>query len=111
MAPPTALAIKTSAVMRLIKEESMYHKELVLEKNRLAKMEADGESDEYAIKQQTKVVEETKGVVPALREKLLAAVEVLEGQLDAAADVEPEANKGKARKAIEDGRKTLVADL
>jgi len=54
MAPPTSLAIKTSAVLRLIKEESLYHKELVLEKNRLAKMEADGESDEYAIKQQVR---------------------------------------------------------
>jgi hypothetical protein len=52
MAPPTALAIKTSAVVRLIKEEAMYHKELVVEEQRLSKMSADGDGDEYALKQQ-----------------------------------------------------------
>jgi tubulin-specific chaperone A len=52
MAPPTVLAIKTSSVIRLVKEEAMYHKELVVEQQRLAKMSEDPESDEYALKQQ-----------------------------------------------------------
>jgi hypothetical protein len=52
MAPPTVLAIKTSSVIRLVKEEAMYHKELVVEQQRLAKMSEDSETDEYALKQQ-----------------------------------------------------------
>ncbi|KAF8531578.1 tubulin binding cofactor A-domain-containing protein [Trichophaea hybrida] len=109
MAPPTTLAIKTSAVSRLIKEESMYHKELVVEQKRLEKMEADTENcDEYAITQQKKVVEETKSVVPPVREKLKAAIEVLEFQLQSAPASEPAENKEKASKAIEDGKNVLA---
>ena len=55
MPPPTALAIKTSAVVRMIKEEAMYHKELAVEQQRLEKMlrpDAAGDADEYAIAQQ-----------------------------------------------------------
>jgi tubulin-specific chaperone A len=52
MPAPSALAIKTSAVVRLIKEEAQYHKELVADEQRLQKMEASGNEDEYAIKQQ-----------------------------------------------------------
>ena len=52
MAPPSTLAIKTSAVLRIIKEIAMYKKDLVLETNRLEKMTADPSNDKYALKQQ-----------------------------------------------------------
>lgn len=53
MAPPTSLAIKTGSVVRLMKEEAMYHRELATEQSRLAKLEAPGsDADEYAVKQQ-----------------------------------------------------------
>jgi len=55
MAPPTTLVRNTDVVLRLTNEEVHYRKELVLEKNRLAKMEVDGVSDTYAIDQQVRM--------------------------------------------------------
>jgi len=85
----------------------MYHEELVLEQNRLSKMIESGEADEYSIRQQNRVVEETKSVVPLVREKLQAALEVLENQLAGAPETEPAENKEKAEKAIADAKAVL----
>lgn len=52
MPPPSALAIKTSSVVRLIKEESSYHKELASAKKGLEKMLAGEAPDEYELRQQ-----------------------------------------------------------
>jgi len=41
MAPPTALAIATQAVQRLVKEESYYHKEKANQEARIKKLEED----------------------------------------------------------------------
>jgi tubulin-specific chaperone A len=97
MPPPSALAIKSSAVIRLIKEESMYHRELVVEQNRLSKMKESNEADEYTIKQQVsstlpafdeadmtnraKSSKRLSLLSPLFGEKLQAALEVLENQL------------------------------
>lgn len=108
MPAPSALAIKTSAVVRLIKEEAQYHKELVADEQRLQKMEASGNEDEYAIKQQKTVVEQTKSVVPALHIKLLTTIESLEQQLETTQEIESADSKKKAEKAIADGRAVLT---
>jgi hypothetical protein len=55
MPPPSPLAIATSSVNRLIKEEASYHKELKSQEARLAKLEASTEEDEnaeYQLKQE-----------------------------------------------------------
>lgn len=55
MAPPTPLAIATSSVNRLVKEEASYHKELSTQEARLAKLQASTEEDEnaeYQLKQE-----------------------------------------------------------
>lgn len=52
MPPPSALGIKTSSVVRLIKEESSYHNELASAKRSLEKMLEGEDPDEYALKQQ-----------------------------------------------------------
>lgn len=52
MPPPTPLAIKTSSVARLLKEDTSYHKELVSAEKSLDKMLASGTADEYELKQQ-----------------------------------------------------------
>ena len=57
MAPPSPLAIATSSVNRLIKEEASYHKELKSQEARLAKLEGSTEEDEnkeYALKQEVR---------------------------------------------------------
>lgn len=132
----------------------MYHKELAVEQQRLEKMlrpDAADAADEYAVAQQVpslprcrspataadsrlgqqkKVVEETKAVVPTVRQKLRDAVEGLRVQLvllhpslslalspsliDApsiqqnAPSGEPEANIAAASKAIADGTAVLA---
>ncbi|KAI5814123.1 putative tubulin-specific chaperone Rbl2 [Pyronema omphalodes] len=107
MPPPTILAIKTSAVKRLIKEDASYHKQLTLDQARLEKMENDGESDKYAIAQQKKVVEETQAAIPVVRQRLEDAIQDLENQLQASTN-ETDLVKENAREAVTDGKKALV---
>ena len=50
MPPPTPLSIKTSSVLRLIKEEASYHKETIQQKAAVEKLELEG-ADEYDLRQ------------------------------------------------------------
>ncbi|KAF8437449.1 tubulin binding cofactor A [Terfezia claveryi] len=108
MPPPSALGIKTSSVVRLIKEESSYHKELAFAKKSLDKMLAGEEPDEYELRQQRKVVEETKAMIPEVRTRLETALEALKLQLEQnTPESEPAQCKEKAQKAIDDAQKLL----
>lgn len=56
MAPPSPLAIATSSLVRLVKEEGSYHKELKSQETRLEKLlqntsDEDG-NREYELKQE-----------------------------------------------------------
>jgi tubulin-specific chaperone A len=42
MAPPTPLSIAVSSVLRLVKEEASYHRELQQQTKRIQKLEAEG---------------------------------------------------------------------
>ena len=58
MAPPSQLAIATSSVQRLVKEEVSYHKELAQQEARLEKLLAstdEHENAEYQLKQEVRV--------------------------------------------------------
>jgi tubulin-specific chaperone A len=55
MAPPSQLAIVTSSVQRLVKEEASYHKELKSQESRLEKLANNKDEDEnaeYQLKQE-----------------------------------------------------------
>jgi tubulin-specific chaperone A len=57
MAPPSQLAIATSSVQRLVKEEASYHKELTGQEKRLEKLLASTDEDEnreYSLKQEVR---------------------------------------------------------
>ncbi|KAF8470165.1 putative tubulin-specific chaperone Rbl2 [Kalaharituber pfeilii] len=111
MPAPSSLSIKTSSVLRLTKEEKSYHKELASAKKSLESMLAEeGEADEYAIKQQRKVVEETKAMIPTVRKNLEDAVSSLETELESSGS-EPEDAKEKARNAIKDARELLSEEI
>lgn len=59
MAPPSQLAIATSSVQRLVKEEASYHKELAQQEARLEKLLASKDEDEnaeYQLKQEASLV-------------------------------------------------------
>ncbi len=82
---PTQVQIATSVLQRLMKEEASYHKELEQQKARIVKLEKgeteDSENLEYQLKQERKGLEETKAVIPGLREKVTSAREKLESVL------------------------------
>lgn len=48
MGPPSQLAIATSVVNRLVKEERSYHKEMEHQQSSIAKLEQGGGGDENA---------------------------------------------------------------
>ncbi|KAH0610049.1 uncharacterized protein LAJ45_07864 [Morchella importuna] len=106
MPPPSALAIKTSSVIRLVKEEASYHKEAAQQKAQVEKLEADG-ADEYELRQPKKALEETLVMAPAVRKRLASSLELLQMALDDASEAETAEAKEKAAKALEDGRKVL----
>lgn len=54
MPPPSALSIRTSSVIRLIKEEASYHKEAVAQEKVIEKLEKEG-GDEYELRQQVRL--------------------------------------------------------
>ena len=57
MAPPSRLAIATSALQRLVKEEQSYHKELAQQEARLQKTEKEPKdmNSDFMLKQQARV--------------------------------------------------------
>lgn len=54
MAPPSKLAVSTSSVVRLVKEEASYHKELEQQQARIQQLEnsTSDENAEYQLKQE-----------------------------------------------------------
>lgn len=54
MAPPSKLAIATGVVLRLVKEEASYHKEIEQQEARVKKAEENKGDDngEYTLKQE-----------------------------------------------------------
>jgi tubulin-specific chaperone A len=59
MARPSQLAIATSSVQRLVKEEASYHKELLQQQARLDKTLASGgaeENAEFQLKQEVSTI-------------------------------------------------------
>ena len=98
MPAPSQLAIATSVVTRLVKEEASYHKELDQQKARIAKLEANN-GDEYELRQEVRLsadalvatailtqsqkqaLQETHAVFPRLKTQISQAVEKLEAQI------------------------------
>jgi len=86
MAPPSRLAIATSTLQRLVKEEASYHKELTQQEARLEKLlqnKDDDENAEFQLKQERAAIEETKAILPTFRPRIIDAVEKLQDQLQA----------------------------
>ncbi len=59
MPPPSQLAVATSAVSRLVKEEASYHKELAHQQGRIKKLESElstneDENAEFELKQEVR---------------------------------------------------------
>ncbi|KAG8831681.1 hypothetical protein FRC17_002771 [Serendipita sp. 399] len=68
------LKIKTGVVTRLWKEHTLYKKEEQDNQVKLDQMKADGEADEWKIKNQTNLIKESGKMVLVTQDKLAAAV-------------------------------------
>ncbi|PHH67841.1 hypothetical protein CDD82_1066 [Ophiocordyceps australis] len=88
MPPPSSLAIASSAVSRLLKEEASYREELVGQEAQVRALEdkmaaaVNGEAgdgnEEFMLKQQRIAVEQTKAVFAPLRTRIAEAVAKLQ---------------------------------
>ena len=79
------IKIKTSVVKRLVKEKMMYEKEAKQQEEKTEKMKAkDGEN--YAIKKQAEILQESWTVIPDCQRRLEAAhthlLQLLESKKD-----------------------------
>ncbi|KAB2580034.1 Tubulin binding cofactor A [Lasiodiplodia theobromae] len=102
MAPPSKLAVATSSVNRLVKEETSYHKELEQQQARIKKLEETpgDENAEYMLKQERQALEETKNVLPAVHQKIKDALEKLNDELEANHGAAPTEEVTKAKEAV-----------
>ncbi|KAI1495727.1 tubulin binding cofactor A [Biscogniauxia marginata] len=111
MPAPSPLAIATSAVQRLVKEDNLYRKELAQQTERVAKLETElknGAGDgnaEFVIKQEQQALRETKAVFAPLHERIAEAVQRLEEQIATAeSDRGPADEIARAKEALDLGK-------
>ncbi|KIW41892.1 hypothetical protein, variant [Exophiala oligosperma] len=82
---PSQIQVAISSLQRLLNEENSYYKEQEQQESRIAKLEkdktdADG-NREFTLRQERQALEETKKVIPTLRERITSAREKLENML------------------------------
>ncbi|KAK3337008.1 tubulin binding cofactor A [Cercophora scortea] len=120
MPPPSALTIAARSVQRLVKEESLYHKEQASQEKRITKLKEDidaGGEDldtnaEYILRQEQTALAETKNVFEPLRQRIADAVQKLEEQI-AISESEGSATDGElkeAQEALAAGQKVTEKD-
>lgn len=78
---PSQLQIKVNALKRLIKEESLYRQEVTEQEQFVAQMRTNN-SDEYELKKQIQVLEESQRMVPEVTKKISQHRDALKLYLD-----------------------------
>lgn len=78
---PSQLQIKTNALKRLLKEESLYQQEVTEQEKFVSQMQANN-TDEYELKKQVQVLDESKRMVPEVSQKIKEHKELLKKYLD-----------------------------
>ncbi|EXJ56496.1 tubulin binding cofactor A [Cladophialophora yegresii CBS 114405] len=83
---PSQIQIAISSLQRLLNEEQSYYKEQAQQEARIAKLEnpqANGndENHEYQLNQERKALDETKAMIPQMRDRITNAREKLENML------------------------------
>lgn len=100
---PTQLEIKTKALGRLIKEESLYQNDLKEQEAHVESLKS-GNADSYEIKKQVEVLDDTKNVIPEIRKKIAEAQESLESFIK---DYTGTEDLSAAKEQIEASKKAL----
>ncbi|KIV95578.1 hypothetical protein B0A52_07225 [Exophiala mesophila] len=110
---PSQIQIATSSLQRLLKEEASYYKEQEQQEARIQKLEkqdpatsADSDGNQaFLLKQERRALDETKAVIPALRERITSAREKLESLLDTASTDEERNTAFDVLKAAKEAQK------
>lgn len=97
------IKIKTGVVKRLSKEKCMYEKEAKQQEEKIERMKTEG-ADEYVIKKQTEILQESRMMIPDCQRRLEAAHADLTQILDNEKDLE-EAEEYKDGRAMLDSVK------
>ncbi|XP_013787723.1 tubulin-specific chaperone A-like isoform X2 [Limulus polyphemus] len=100
------IKIKMGVVKRLSKEKGMYEKEAEQERNKLEKMKAEGK-DEYDIRKQEEVLQESLMMAPDCRKRLNIAYTELKSILEAEAELSEQEDYQTAKIVLEDAEKAL----
>ncbi|XP_027719339.1 tubulin-specific chaperone A [Vombatus ursinus] len=94
------IKIKTGVVKRLVKEKLMYEKEAKQQEEKVEKMRAeDGEN--YAIKKQTEILQESRMMIPDCQRRLEAARSDLLQLLENEKDLEESEEYKEARSVLD----------
>ncbi|KAI5968303.1 RBL2 [Candida margitis] len=78
---PSQLQIKVNALKRLIKEKDLYQQEATEQEQYVKQMKANN-SDEYELKKQVEVLEESQKMVPQVSEKIAQLKKSLQEYLE-----------------------------
>jgi len=94
------IKIKTGVVKRLTKEKQMYEKEAIQIAEKIEKMKTDGK-DEYDIKKQNEVLNESQSMVPDTKRRLMKAHAELDELLQKESDLSEVEEFKAAKEALE----------
>ncbi|KAJ8285487.1 hypothetical protein GJAV_G00027360 [Gymnothorax javanicus] len=94
------IKIKTGVVKRLAKEEVHYVKQAKEEEEKIERMKAEGE-DEFVIKKQREVLQESRMMIPDSRRRLAAAHMELSQLLQSEAELEELEEYKEARTVLD----------
>ncbi|XP_053557353.1 tubulin-specific chaperone A [Bombina bombina] len=94
------MKIKTGVVKRLAKEKSMYEKESKQQEEKVERMKSEG-GDEYVIKKQMEVLQESRMMIPDCQRRLEAAYTDLTQLLENEKDLEEAEEYKDARSMLE----------
>lgn len=100
------IKIKTGVVKRLAKEKLSYEKEADNQKNRVQRMKQDGK-DEYDIKKQEEVLQESLMMVPDCQRRLVKAFDDLKSILESEAELKETEEYIAAHNILEEAKAQL----
>lgn len=100
------IKIKTGVVKRLAKEKTVYEREAEQQKIRIEKLKKDGR-DEYEIRKQEEVLNESYMMVPDCQRKLLTAFQELRNILETEQDLKEAEDYLMAQKVLEEAKAQL----
>lgn len=100
------LKIKTGVLKRIVKEKTTYIKEVGVEEARYEKFKAGG-SDEYVLKKQLEVIQESRMMVPECQRRIVRAYEDLKAILDSEQDLKDTEDYKIALQIVEDAQKEI----